>query len=166
MIIDDLDNQHPRNSELLPWEEETGFTPIKELRVERDEKDPYCKLHGPECFMNQPLEKDPNGIPLKQPGAKADAGKRPVMRGVLHYFPRALTAVAELSEIGARKYSWKGWEKVPDGVIRYGDAMCRHELRIEDDFTRRDPDTGVLEACAVAWNALARLELILRNNKE
>lgn len=107
-------------------------------------------------------EKDPNGIAAGTPGAKLDAGKPAVGRGCLHYFPNALTAVAELSTIGAKKYSWKGWAEVADGVHRYTDALARHELRIEDDFTRRDPDTGVLEATAVAWNALARLELILR----
>lgn len=107
-------------------------------------------------------EKDPNGLELKTAGAKADSGKSPVCRGVLHYFPRALCAIAELSAIGANKYSWKGWEKVPDGIARYGDAGARHELRIEDDYTRLDPDTKVLEATAVAWNNIARLELILR----
>ena len=109
-------------------------------------------------------EQDPSGLAAGQAGAKLDAGKVAVTRGGLHYFPRAITAVAELSGIGARKYSWKGWEKVADGINRYGDAMGRHELRIEGDFSRRDPDTGVLEATAVAWNALARLELILRED--
>lgn len=111
------------------------------------------------------IEKDPTGKTLSTPGAKADAGKISVTRGFFHYFPRAITAVAELSCIGARKYSWKGWENVPDGIRRYGDALGRHELRIEDDYSRTDPDTGVLEATAVAWNAFARLELILRGNE-
>lgn len=116
-------------------------------------------------WQQSQMEFDPNGINLKAGGAKADAGKIPVMRGGLHYFPRAITAIAELSQIGANKYSWKGWESVPDGIHRYGDAMARHELNIEGDFSRRDIDTGVLEATAVAWNALARLELILREQK-
>lgn len=107
-------------------------------------------------------ESDPNGLELKTAGAKADAGKIAVGRGCFHYFPRALLAVAELSTIGARKYSWKGWASVSDGIHRYTDAMARHELQIEDCFTKRDSDTGVLEATAVAWNALARLELIIR----
>lgn len=114
-------------------------------------------------FYKPTGEVDPSGKDLKAGGAKADAGKVPVVRGALHYFPRAITAVAELSGIGAKKYSWKGWESVPDGIHRYADALGRHELRIEDDYTRRDSDTGVLEATAVSWNALARLELILRD---
>ena len=109
-------------------------------------------------------ETDPNGLNAKEKGAKLDSNKINVTRGCLHYFPRAIRAVAELSTIGAKKYSWKGWQDVPDGIHRYGDALGRHELQIEDDFGRRDSDTGVLEATAVAWNALARLELILRGN--
>ena len=108
------------------------------------------------------VEKDPNGLNAKDPGAKLDDAKICIVRGCLHYFPRALSAVAELSTIGAKKYSWRGWMAVPNGIHRYGDAMGRHELRIEGDYSRRDNDTGVLEATAVVWNALARLELILR----
>jgi len=111
-------------------------------------------------------ELDPSGLPAKEPGAKLDSGKVDVTRGCFHYFPRALRAVAQLSEIGAKKYSWKGWEKVKNGIHRYSAALGRHELKIEDDFTRLDPDTKVLEAVAVAWNACARLELILRKIEE
>ena len=110
-------------------------------------------------------EVDPHGKQKGEPGAKLDSGKPAVTRGCLHYFPRALKAVAELSTIGARKYSWKGWESVPDGINRYGDAVGRHELAIEGDYGKRDPDTGVLESTAVAWNALARLELVLRDQE-
>ena len=107
-------------------------------------------------------ERDPSGIPLKQPGAKADAGKSPVMQGCLHYFPRALLEVAKVSFKGAQKYSWKGWERVPDGPTRYGDALSRHILA-EAIEGARDTDTGELHAAQIAWNALARLELILRD---
>jgi hypothetical protein len=66
-----------------------------------------------------------------------------------------------LSLAGSEKYSWKGWESVPDGINRYGDALGRHILdeAIEGPI---DGDTGELHATAEAWNALARLELILR----
>lgn len=110
-------------------------------------------------------EKDPNGLDLKTAGAKADAGKAPILKGLLQYFPRALSEVARTSEVGAKKYSWKGWESVPDGVSRYGDALCRHLVSeaIEGEF---DGDTGLLHSTQVAWNALARLELILREKEK
>ena len=109
-------------------------------------------------------ERDPNDIPLKQPGAKADAGKSPVMQGVLQYFPRALLEVGRVSERGAQKYSWRGWEHVPNGPLRYGDALSRHII-LEGIEGPYDKDTGLLHAAQSAWNALARLELILRESE-
>ena len=108
------------------------------------------------------IEKDPNGLDLKTPGAKADDGKPEVLRGVLQYFPRAVLEVAKVSRRGADKYSWKGWERVPDGIQRYGDACARH-LLAESIEGPIDRDTSLLHAAQVAWNALARLELILRD---
>jgi len=105
-------------------------------------------------------EADPTGRRPHEPGAKLDAGKAPVVRGALHYFPRALAAVAEVSAYGARKYTWRGWETVPDGVARYSDALGRHLLA--EGYEERDGDTGLLHAAHAAWNALARLELMLR----
>lgn len=115
---------------------------------------------GPNLFPS-PKESDPNGKSLKEPGAKGDAGKSPVTRGALAYFPRALYAVAEVSKFGASKYSWKGWESVPDGVERYRDALGRHIL-YEAVEGLRDKDTGLLHAAHAAWNALAVLELMLK----
>lgn len=108
-------------------------------------------------------EHDPNGLSLKTPGAKADAGKPQPRRGALQYFPRALIAVAELSCIGADKYDWDGWRHVEDGVRRYGEAATRHVLKeaIEGPYDTGPGGTGILHAAAEAWNALARLELML-----
>jgi hypothetical protein len=117
--------------------------------------------------MNSPVkikETDPNGVAANTPGAKLDAGKSPVMQGAFQYFPRAVEAVADLSGFGAEKYAWKGWEKVNDGINRYGDAMGRHILKesIEGPWDNGPGGSGALHATAIAWNALARLELILR----
>ncbi len=106
-------------------------------------------------------ETDPNGKQPHEPGAKLDAGKVPVVRGAFGYFPRALIEVAKVSQFGATKYAWKGWETVPDGVVRYTDALGRH-LLYEATGENRDPDSNLLHAAHAAWNALARLELMLR----
>lgn len=120
------------------------------------------------ALLGKPQEADPNGINAKTPGAKLDAGKAPIMRGIFQYFPRALWKVAELSQLGANKYSWKGWEKVPDGTNRYGDALGRHILKeeIEGPYDKDFPGEDMLHATEEAWNALARLELILRDIQE
>lgn len=106
-------------------------------------------------------ESDPNGRDPHTAGAKLDAGKAPIWRGLLDYFPRALRQVALVSEFGSRKYTWKGWESVPEGEARYADAMARHIIAeaVEGELT---PDSGLLHAAHVAWNALAVLELKLR----
>jgi hypothetical protein len=93
---------------------------------------------------------------------KYDADKPCAFRGLVDYFPRALEAVAEVSTFGARKYAWKGWENVDDGINRYSDAMMRHFLR-ESRGETVDPDSSLLHAAHTAWGALARLELILRD---
>lgn len=106
-------------------------------------------------------ETDPTGRTPNAPGAKLDAGKAPLLRGAIQYFPHALEAVAAVSEFGATKYTWNGWESVPDGINRYGDALARHLLR--DGV---DPQSQLLHAAHAAWNALARLELILREERD
>lgn len=98
-------------------------------------------------------------------GVKYDGGKPAIFRGALGYFPRAIEAVAEISTFGARKYAWKGWESVPDGFNRYSDALVRH-LAEEGKGEILDPDSGLLHAAHTAWNALARLELLIRDREE
>ena len=118
------------------------------------------------------MEKDPLGKAPKEPGSKLDFGKSPVYRGAIAYFPRALMAVANVSAYGANKYSWMGWASVPDGINRYKDALGRHiaKQEIEGPFDleiRNDPKYPgeVLHAAQVAWNALAVLELLLKEQE-
>lgn len=112
------------------------------------------------------FEVDPNGVPANSKGSKLDAGKPAVFRGLLDYFPRACTAVADVSTRGAQKYTWKGWENVPDGENRYLDAMARHIVKeaVEGLYDVGEGGLGaeVLHRSQVAWNALAALELTLR----
>jgi hypothetical protein len=75
-------------------------------------------------------------------------------------FGRALTAVGEVGTLGAKKYTRGGWLEVPDGVNRYTAAMLRHLFA--EDREENDQELGVPHAAQVAWNALARLELMLQ----
>ena|SRR5271166_1989287 len=119
----------------------------------------------PNVRASVPKEVDPHGLAAHTPGAKMDAGKAPIMQGVIQYFPRALRAVSMVSLAGATKYAWKGWEKVPDGINRYDNALGRHLLAeaIEGPV---DKDTQCLHKAQVAWNALASLELYLREQEK
>lgn len=110
------------------------------------------------------VEKDPNGISPHEGGAKLDAGKSPVLQGFMNYFPLAISAVSDVSGFGARKYTWGGWRSVEDGENRYGDALMRHI--IYESHGPLDKDSGLLHAAHAAWNAMARLELMLRKEME
>ena len=123
-------------------------------------------LTGKELLLTQEFTTDSAEKQAK--GAiKYDGGKPALFRGLVDYFPRAITQVAAVSTFGASKYAWKGWEGVEDGFNRYSDAMVRH-LTKEGQGESVDPDSGLLHSAHVAWGALARLELLLReieNNK-
>lgn len=107
-------------------------------------------------------ELDPSGLQPGQPGAKLDAGKvRPSL--ILGDMARALLAVAEVGTDGAIKYSDGGWQHVSNGIKRYIDAKDRH--RLHGAMERRDPTTGHLHLAHEAWNALAALELMLREEE-
>ena len=91
------------------------------------------------------------------PGAKFDADK-PRLGLVLLDFKHALNAVGRIGTFGAAKYSDGGWLYVENGEERYTSAMLRH-LFVDEDY---DPESNELHAAHAAWNALARLELMLR----
>ena len=100
-----------------------------------------------------------------EPGSKLDAGKNRLGL-VLGGFARALEAVSEVGTLGANKYSDNGWKEVSNGSDRYTDAMLRHLMKefkgelTDKELTEMKGDK-VLHASCVAWNALARLSLIL-----
>lgn len=123
----------------------------------------------PDTAYTPEPETDPNGIQPSEPGAKLDAGKPLLLQGVFLYFPLALTEVARVSTEGAVKYTWRGWESVKGGRERYAEALARHLLAQGWDGKALDQDSKSLHAAHVAWNALAQLELTLRQqavNKE
>ena len=104
-------------------------------------------------------ERDPLGKHQHETGAKLDAGK--VRLGlVLGAFSNALVEVGKVGTYGAQKYTDNGWLDVPKGKARYTDALLRHIFAEANES--HDPDTNLHHAAHAAWNALARLELILR----
>jgi len=109
---------------------------------------------GHDCF---PAEADPTGRDAHASGAKLDAGK-PRVGLVLLGFSKALLEVAKVGTMGAAKYSDNGWMEVPNGQARYTDALLRHLLAARG----KDEQSGLLHAAHAAWNALAVLELMLK----
>ena len=108
------------------------------------------------------LEADPLGKDQHETGAKLDAGK-PRLGLVLGAFANALVEVGKVGTYGAQKYTDNGWLDVPNGKARYTDALLRHVFAETNES--HDPDTNLHHAAHAAWNALARLELILRKRE-
>jgi hypothetical protein len=98
-------------------------------------------------------------------GSKMDAGKVPIFKGLIGYFPRACEQVAAVSAYGASKYDWNGWEKVPDGEERYMDGLMRHVKAIAVDGNFDVTDSELPHLAQIAWNALAILEMKMRSGE-
>lgn len=98
------------------------------------------------------------------PGAKLDTGK-PDM-SLLLMFGKALHEVARVGTGGKIKYTRGGWQEVDDGINRYTAALLRHLM--QEHYDKMDSDLvaylgeETYHAAHTAWNALARLELMLR----
>lgn len=95
-------------------------------------------------------------------GIKYD-DKKPRCGLVFGGFSRALIEVARIGTFGANKYTDNGWKGVDNGYERYTNALYRHLLAESDK--EYDEESEMLHAAHAAWNALARLELILRTNE-
>lgn len=107
------------------------------------------------------FEADPTGKRPSDPGAKLDAGKP--RASLLRQVGLALLEVAKVLTIGAEKYSANGWIAVPNGEVRYDDAFWRHILYAATEAV--DKDTGLPHDVQEAVNALFKLELRLRREK-
>lgn len=96
---------------------------------------------------------------------KYDTGKPTLLRGGLGYFPDAIASVSAVSHFGANKYAWDGWRAVDNGFDRYSEAMVRH-LVLEGTGDPLDADSRLPHIAHTAWNALARLELWLAEQRK
>ena len=147
------------------------------------------QTESPDNMTSSSSEADPSGLSPHAPGAKLDAGKNRVWlmlegfapalsllmdehttnpgrrvvaadRAMIRW-PWALEAIAEVTTIGAKKYTPGGWAEVENGFARYMDAYGRHGLdrakgKIYDDGPN---GTGCLHLAQQGWNLLAALTL-------
>lgn len=99
-------------------------------------------------------------------GEKYDDGKLPYYTVLFKQFPNALKEVIKCSQAGHNKYKndidYQNFSRIDNYETRYKDAMLRHmcEEGIVEDMLEYGEMT---HEGAVVWNALADLELKLRN---
>ena len=90
--------------------------------------------------------------------------KSKLFKTLVVQFPLAFKAIAKRSELGHIKYAdidqdWQGFTVTP--IEDYQNALLRH-LMLDGE----PQETELDHLAAVAWNAIAILELKLRNEKE
>lgn len=123
-----------------------------------------CFKLAPEQAQPEHPTVDDQGQSLHVKGAKDDSGKNRLGL-VLGGFPLALAEVGKVGTFGANKYTDNGWQSVPNGIGRYTDALLRHHFS-EAAGELADPESKIAHAAHRAWNALAVLELQLREAKD
>lgn len=102
-------------------------------------------------------------------GVKHDSDKLPYYTVLFKQFPNALREVVKCSAAGHQKYKntdkdYLNYLRLDNADTRYKDAMLRHmtEEGIVEDMR---PYGEITHAGAVAWNALADLEIKLRRDE-
>lgn len=101
----------------------------------------------------------------KEEGVKTNKNK-PQLSILFTQFPKALEAIARCSEYGHLKYrdtdfDYLNYQRVEGGSKTYADAGLRHRLHKK---STADTESQLPHAYHVAWNALAELELLIKEN--
>ena len=107
-----------------------------------------------------------NPAPKLPEATAAKYGKTPIYNGVMVLFPRALQAVAKVSEFGAKKHKKAmgddSYASVPDAANVYNESLVRHIVNEVIEGPVNVEDGRLLHKAQRAWNALADLEVYLR----
>lgn len=94
---------------------------------------------------------------------KYDAGK--LLAAIpFQDFPDAIRELIRVSTFGAHKYARGSWKTVPNGAVRYNDAMARHFID-DQAGVEVDEESGISHKAHLAWNALATLQLAIEKKK-
>lgn len=121
---------------------------------------PLCPVHAPiSGILRKPL---PTPTPTSAQSESARRKGMPLFEGCMMYFPDALLAVAEHSRKANEKHNpgeplhWAK-EKSTD----HANCVGRHTIDIGPDWDAIDPEFDSLHATALAWRALALLQMVL-----
>lgn len=111
-----------------------------------------------------------SAAPKTEKALAEKTAKAPIAGGVVNRFPRSMHMLAIVSQTGAKKHGVDTGDMtyldIPDAYATYTDAMIRHVVDEELEGPVNHKDGGLLHPAQVAWNALARLEVFLKNAEE
>lgn len=122
--------------------------------------------------------KAPGGVDAQKalnslaPATAAKYAKPDVYSGVLYRFPRSMLEIAKVSAFGTKKHNVhaadRSYMDIPNAFDVYSAAVSRHLINeaIEGPVNLDPNDGGMLHAAQLAWDALARLEIFLRNREQ
>lgn len=117
--------------------------------------------------LELPGELKDNTFPQKteKQGVKHNKGKLPLDTMITKQFPNALEAVCKATVFGHEYYKefdadWLNYQRVEGGSQVYAEAMLRHNM----DKVGLDDKSGLPHIYHVVWNAMAMLELWLKEN--
>jgi hypothetical protein len=113
----------------------------------------------------------PEQSPVSKPTADASKEGRKIgkvrMDLVMQDMPRAIEGLARVMTwaLEEKGYKESDWLTVPDGIGKYHGGLHRHDNK-EMRGQTFDDESNLHHAYHTAWNAMARLELILRDEEE
>lgn len=129
-------------------------------------------IHECPAMCPEPKAQDIKNLHLAEALPVADNSKEGRKLGkvrmelVFEGMPNALQALGKCMTwaIEAKGYEELDFLTVPNGPQKYRGAMYRHDQKeiLGEEF---DDESGLIHATHTAWNAMARLELLLREGK-
>lgn len=73
--------------------------------------------------------------------------------------------IVEVYHYGAQKYAPNTWKNLDNGEQRYKAALLRH-LVAHEKGELRDPESGLLHAQHICWNAISILYFAIEKEKQ
>ena len=96
-------------------------------------------------------------------GIKYDNDKQRLAEMIVD-FQEPLKELCKVWEFGANKYGKSNWKQLTNGKERYSNALVRHLFA--EDVNIYDDESSLLHASHIAFNALARLYFIQKQQGE
>lgn len=138
-----------------------------EAMKELDEMEKEMKMEGHPGYIADKV-RHTSAEPLS-PATKAKYTRDQVYLGMIARFPRAVKEIAKVSVYGSEKHHREmadmSFLTVPDAYRTYTEALSRHLVAEAVEGPKNPQDGGLLHAAQAAWNALARLEVLLRHEE-